>query len=111
MATVHSITGAGAGGSIGLVPEGDGERRGAIILRFDAFPWQEQPAASGSVTMSFHGNGPKRAVALDGWATLDPHLGQQTIINWTAPTPPEPGSVRLIWYDEHEAPPASAPVP
>lgn len=98
MAGIVSLTGTGARGSAGLRGN-DTEGQGHIVITFDAMPWEQQPSLQGSITIRFQGNGPRKVVPLDGWALLDPHLGQETIIAWTCQRPPQIGDSVEIWYE------------
>ena len=95
MARIVSVSGVGAMGSAAVLSQ-TGDADAVIEIRFAADPWQTQPTIKGTVTLAFDGEGPKRAVALDGWATLDPHLGNPATIQWTAPLAPLSGDRQRI---------------
>ena len=91
MARIVSVSGVGKRGAAGLTAVMS-DSIATVELLFDADPWDaEQPAAKGSVTIAFDGAGSTRAVPLDGWATLDPHMGNPATIQWTCAQVPEPG--------------------
>jgi hypothetical protein len=95
MAAIKTVSGVGARGSAGV--EGN-DQQGAIIIHANAYPWQEQPSLQGSVAVEFLGDGPSSVVAESGWAKLEAHLGQQTVINWTCNRPLQPGDTVRIFY-------------
>jgi hypothetical protein len=96
MAAIVSIAGMGTRGAAGLAADST-DAAGTILLTFDAMQWETQPAASGEVVLTF-GTPPNKAIPLDGWATLDPHLGFTTTITWTCATAPQPGTMQRIAY-------------